>query len=123
MPKFVIYFLLAFGTSQALAAQSKSVTCTFKIDNGKKTSATFKIGNDFAISKGLDFGDENYNFSLSSGDGESLDVTFYENNYVQDEVGSFNCEFDFSGKTFCQDKITNENGKVGNFSCVAKIRR
>lgn len=70
---------------------------------------------------GLDVGSNNYSFDMYLSEGENnasdLNVVFYENNNVQDEVGAMACGVE-SG-AFCKEPLTDENDrKVANFSCT-----
>ena len=63
-----------------------------------------------ADSNGIDIHDENYSFSayFNAEDAPYIDVVFYENTHVYDEVGSVSCELPARlerGAVLCQDVI------------------
>lgn len=121
--------VLASISSTAFAADS--ITCTLKsIENSKQKTnvelALSSAGAGGVESEGsVDVGDSNYSFSMdieASGSKYDLNVVFYENNHVQDEVGAMSCEYDPNATDgeFCQEPMEDDNGEhVMDFSCRA----
>jgi len=107
----------SFTLSPVEAAPGRLVTCTLTrlavegMPQGPgSTSATVNPDEEEAYGDsddGLDAFEGSYSFSLSMFEG-SLDVIFYENAHVQDEVGSLGCDLDgvVPGQPFCQESVT-----------------
>ena len=129
MKKIILLSLIFFGIE---ANAGDTVTCTLTATKSKKSisaSLPLSAANEDGIEsngEGLDIGKDNYNFimglSRAGGDDYEIDATFYENNNVQDEVGSLKCKkFNPTKKSFtiCEEPITNEKGKtIANFICT-----
>jgi hypothetical protein len=103
-------------TLAPVAAPQRLVTCTLTrvaiegMPQGPgSTSASIDPDEEDAYgdSDGLDAFLGNYSFGISVYEG-SLDVIFYENEHVQDEVGSMGCDLAAAvpGEPFCEEPIT-----------------
>ena len=75
--------------------------------------------------EGIDLGVENYSFDLSltkeSNGSILVDVIFYENNHVQDEVGSYSWELQHKGLSVIKEPLQDESGAtIMSFVCDYK---
>lgn len=121
--------VFASMSSTAFAAET-NIVCTLKSLSDKQSAKASlplsSVDKDGISSDGtIDIGDFNYSFSLDlmSGDEEiQVNVVFYENNRVTDEVGSFSCIYDESVKgKFCEEPMEDFDGNhVMDFACEAK---
>lgn len=120
----VISFMIASSAFASTSAVKCSLSTTAKTP--KTVSATLALSQadkEGAEADGLDIGKDNYSFYMALSklkNGYSVDVTFYENNNVQDEVGGMTCEFSAhdSQIVICAEPITNDKNKIiAQFSC------
>jgi hypothetical protein len=101
--------------------QTKSVSCKMKrIVSGegqKATIRTIPIENDaYKSSAGLDVGELNYSFDMIYEDG-TVSIFFYENNQVQDEVGSTYFEIDGTVGRFIENIQNDKDENILMLEC------
>ncbi len=124
--KFLAIIALSVFSLSTFA--ESNVTCELKSLKNKSVSATIPLTSAGlsgieSDGNGLDIGRDNYNFSmgLEGKAGEYIvDIYFYENNNVIDEVGGLRCKFKYKTTDFviCRETIESETGKLlANFEC------
>lgn len=126
-----LFYIFVFSLSLTGIASAKSVdiiSCTLSETNNS-TNAKYVRADLNNLSKdglytsdGIDIGDENYSFDLSITKEANkpilIDVIFYENIHVQDEVGSYSWELQKKGLSVIQEPLTDENNNIiMNFVC------
>jgi hypothetical protein len=126
----IITALFVSSISFAALAKDPTITCSLvdkKNAKNKATVSTSLKNEDYVSSNSIDIGKrDNYSYDLSlekEGALTNVYVTFYENNHVQDEVGSMGCTYDPKtvSEVFCEEPIVGDNGKlIATFSCQVK---
>lgn len=123
-----LFILLALSLSAVAHGNEKdAISCTLKGTDGSQnaTSVTADLNNlqndGLYSSDGIDVGDDNYSFDLSITkelNGSILvDVIFYENKHVLDEVASYSWELQQKGLGVIQEPLTDDDEIVMNFVC------
>ncbi|MCX6126283.1 MAG: hypothetical protein NTV34_16240 [Proteobacteria bacterium] len=122
--------LISTGLATQVKA-SENIVCALKSakNPSKFVSVKFDLeqerGDDeYVSSKGLDVGGDNYSFDMrvtSDGVKHDVDIMFYENNHVQDEVGSSTWKVDLqkakSQKPIISEPLTMKGKKVADLAC------
>ncbi len=127
--KFIFASLLLL-TSTLVHAQD-TITCTLSEAGNPKNSIAVtadlnNLNEDglYSSDDGLDLKADNYSFDLSitkQANGTILINTFfYENNHVQDEVGSYSWEIHQKGLSVINEPLTEDNVTLMNFICDYK---
>jgi hypothetical protein len=121
--------ILLFWAAIAHAAQAQDTIVCSLTDSNNRSNLTTVIADlnhledeGLYSSDGIDIGDDNYSFDLSitnEGRGSILvDVIFYENNNVQDEVASSSWEIKQKGLLVIQEHLNDDSDKtIMNFHC------
>jgi hypothetical protein len=133
MKQFASFFLL-FGLFSLPVFAAENIVCALKDSKNPQRFISVKLPIQKQFSEdwvrpaqGLDIGRDNYNFDLLASWNEqnpkllNLDVTFYENNHVQDEVASYSWTVDLStptnGKPILTEPLSEEGKVLMNFVC------
>jgi hypothetical protein len=122
------HLLMLFMVFSSVVAKAQSeITCTLsqagKSENSIQVKANpNRLTNDgLYSSKGLDVGADNYSFDLTltkvARGVVLVDVIFYENNHVEDEVASYSWELKQKGRSVIQEPLTDSGATVMNFVC------
>jgi hypothetical protein len=128
LPAVISFVFLGLATR---AAAAENMVCALKSARSpsKYVSVKFDLekerGDDeFEPSNGLDVGEANYSFDMrvsSDGVEHTVEVVFYENKHVEDEVASFTWTVDLkkakSQKPIISEPLIMKEKKVADFVC------
>ncbi|OFZ45998.1 MAG: hypothetical protein A2381_00370 [Bdellovibrionales bacterium RIFOXYB1_FULL_37_110] len=134
MKKSLVLLSFITLTSTAFAGGGTIIKCTMESMQSPKitTSASLNLskinGDDVATSENeIQVGEDKYSFDfyVSQEDTtKTINVIFYENVNVQDQVGEISCVYEPQNITskFCEDNLFDDNGThILSFSCEAIV--
>jgi hypothetical protein len=132
MKNAIAFLALTLSTSSAFAADT--FTCTYASTLDPENVVITQFSLEDAIEEGvqsesINIGRDNYNYTLGmakkmkpkKSKKYDVNVVFYENNHVLDEVASMRCEYDPSStEAFCVEPMIDKSGEtILEFSCHA----